>query len=63
MTRYLLIVTFEPGAAGTPHLLERAGDLEGAAVHCRAASRLATSVPERDYLATQAARLGVRTAG
>jgi predicted RNA polymerase sigma factor len=45
------------------HLLERAGDLEGAVVHYRTAARLATSVPERDYLATQAARLSVRTGG
>jgi RNA polymerase sigma factor (sigma-70 family) len=45
------------------HLLERAGDRDSAAVHYRAAARLATSVPERDYLATQAARLGVRTTG
>ena len=42
------------------HLLEQAGDLEGAAAHYRSAARLATSVPERDYLATQAARLAVR---
>ena len=42
------------------HLLERAGEREAAAAHYRTAARLATSVPERDYLATQAARLGTR---
>ena len=45
------------------HLLERAGDLEAAAVHYRTAARLATSLPERDYLAAQAARLTVRPGG
>jgi RNA polymerase sigma factor (sigma-70 family) len=44
------------------HLLERAGDLQGAATHYASAARLATSVPERDELALRAARLGVRTA-
>ena len=65
-----LLKTVDERLAGTQrleavraHLLERAGDLDGAAIHYRAAARLATSVPERDYLATQAARLGVRTAG
>jgi predicted RNA polymerase sigma factor len=45
------------------HLLERAGDLEAAAVHYRTAARLATSIPERDYLTTQAARLTVTSGG
>ena len=39
------------------HLLERAGDREGAVAQYRRAAELATSVPERDYLATRAARL------
>src|SRR5262249_41840784 len=59
----------DPRIAGTQraeavraHLLERAGDLEGAAAHYAAAARLATSIPERDELALRAARLGVRTA-
>jgi predicted RNA polymerase sigma factor len=39
------------------HLLERAGDLEAAIARYRAAAERTTSIPERDYLATQAARL------
>jgi predicted RNA polymerase sigma factor len=39
------------------HLLERAGDLRGAARHYRAAADRTTSVPERNYLLTRAARL------
>src|SRR3954471_9760986 len=37
------------------HLLEMAGDREGAVVHYRAAARRTTSLPEQRYLATQAA--------
>jgi predicted RNA polymerase sigma factor len=39
------------------HLLERAGDHEKAIAHFRAAARGTTSVPERNYLETKAARL------
>jgi len=39
------------------HLLEMAGDHDAAIAHYRAASNRTTSIPERDYLATQAARL------
>jgi predicted RNA polymerase sigma factor len=39
------------------HLLERAGDHAAAIEHYQAAARRTTSVPERDYLATKAARL------
>ena len=38
------------------HLLERAGDREAAIAHYEAAGRT-TSLPERNYLLTQAARL------
>jgi len=39
------------------HLLERAGDREGAIKHYRAAAGKTGSLPERNYLLTQAARL------
>jgi RNA polymerase sigma factor (sigma-70 family) len=39
------------------HLLEMAGDHEAAIAHYRAAAGRTTSLPERNYLATQAARL------
>jgi RNA polymerase sigma factor (sigma-70 family) len=39
------------------HLLEMAGDPEAALVHYRAAASRTTSLPERRYLATRAARL------
>ena len=39
------------------HLLEMAGDHETAIAHYRAAADRTTSIPERDYLTTQAARL------
>ena len=39
------------------HLLERAGDREGAAAHYRRAAERTTSVPERDYLIMRAGRL------
>jgi predicted RNA polymerase sigma factor len=42
------------------HLLERAGDRENAMLHFRAAAQGTTSVPERNYLETKAARLAVR---
>ncbi len=40
------------------HLLEMAGDHEGAMKHYRIAAGRTTSTPERTYLLTQAARLG-----
>jgi RNA polymerase sigma factor (sigma-70 family) len=40
------------------HLLEMAGDRDGAAQHFRAAASRTTSLPEQQYLLTQAARLG-----
>ena len=39
------------------HLLEMAGDHEAAIAHYRAAAGRTTSIPERNYLTTQAARL------
>jgi predicted RNA polymerase sigma factor len=42
------------------HLLEMAGDPEAALTRYRAAASRTTSVPERHYLATQAARLNTR---
>jgi predicted RNA polymerase sigma factor len=39
------------------HLLERAGDYEAAIERYRAAGNRTTSIPERNYLFTQAARL------
>jgi predicted RNA polymerase sigma factor len=39
------------------HLLEMAGDLDGAVAHYRAAARRATSLPERRHLTMRAARL------
>ena len=39
------------------HLLEKAGDRRAAIEHYRAAADRTTSIPERDYLITQAARL------
>jgi len=43
------------------HLLEMAGDLQAASTHYRLAASRATSVPERNYLITQAARLSEGT--
>jgi RNA polymerase sigma factor (sigma-70 family) len=40
------------------HLLEMAGDVRGAIEHYRIAAARTTSVPERNYLMAQAARLG-----
>ncbi|MFP2904724.1 RNA polymerase sigma factor [Pyxidicoccus sp. 3LFB2] len=40
------------------HLLERAGEREAAIAHYRKAAGRTTSIPERNYLMTQAARLG-----
>ena len=40
------------------HLLELAGDYAGAIAHYRRAAGRTTNIPERDYLLTQAARLG-----
>lgn len=46
------------------HLLEQMGDIEGAVRHFRAAAAKTGSLPERNYLLTQAARLsGIETAG
>ena len=39
------------------HLLERAGERERAVAHFRAAAQKTTSIPERNYLETKAARL------
>jgi predicted RNA polymerase sigma factor len=39
------------------HLLEMARDLAGAATNYRSAAAKTTSLPERDYLTPQAARL------
>lgn len=39
------------------HLLEKIGDREGAIKHYRNAATRTTSIPERNYLMTQAARL------
>jgi predicted RNA polymerase sigma factor len=39
------------------HLLEMAGDRERAIEHYRAAAERTTSIPERNYLTTKAARL------
>ncbi len=39
------------------HLLEKLGDREGAAARYRAAAERTTSIPERNYLITKAARL------
>jgi RNA polymerase sigma factor (sigma-70 family) len=44
--------------AARAHLLERAGDLDAAARHYRAAAGKTASLAERNYLLTQAARLG-----
>ena len=39
------------------HLLERSGDLAGAIRHYESAAARTTSLPERNYLLTQSARL------
>jgi RNA polymerase sigma factor (sigma-70 family) len=39
------------------HLLEMAGDRDAAVAHYRAAAKRTTSIPERNYLTTKAARL------
>jgi predicted RNA polymerase sigma factor len=39
------------------HLLERAGEMAEAIAHYRKAAGRTTSIPERNYLITQAARL------
>ena len=46
-------------AAVRAHLLERAGDRDAAIEHYRAAAERTASIPERDYLLTQAARLSL----
>ena len=55
------LADLDPGlpryAAVTAHLHERAGDLEQAAELYAEASRAATSVPERDHLTREAARV------
>jgi len=43
------------------HLLERAGDHQAAVAHYRTAAGRTTSIPERNYLLTQAARLSEST--
>jgi RNA polymerase sigma factor (sigma-70 family) len=42
------------------HLLEKAGDAQAAIAHYRAAAARTTSIPERNYLTTQAARLATQ---
>jgi RNA polymerase sigma factor (sigma-70 family) len=42
------------------HLFEMAGDADAAVTHYRAAASRTTSIPEQQYLATQAARLRTR---
>jgi predicted RNA polymerase sigma factor len=44
-------------AAARAHLFELAGDHEAAITHYRAAASRTASIPERNYLMTQAARL------
>jgi predicted RNA polymerase sigma factor len=41
------------------HLLEMAGDIDTAIAHYRAAASRTTSIPERNYLTTQAAKLSL----
>ena len=41
------------------HLLEMAGDIDAAIAHYRAAASRTTSIPERNYLTTQAAKLSL----
>ena len=48
-------------AAVRAHLLELAGDRQAAIAHYRIAAGRTTSIPERNYLITQAARLGEST--
>jgi RNA polymerase sigma factor (sigma-70 family) len=45
------------------HLLEMSGDREHAIAHYRAAAERTTSIPERNYLLTKAARLAAGSAG
>src|SRR5262245_24522944 len=45
------------------HLLERAGDREGAVKHYRSAAGKTANLPERNYLLTQAARLSNELGG
>ena len=43
------------------HLFEMAGDYDAAIAHFQAAAERTTSIPERNYLTTQAARLRYRS--
>ena len=45
------------------HLLELAGDTVGAQAHYRVAAERTTNLPERRFLALQAARLNERSSG
>jgi len=45
------------------HLLEMVGDYENAIKHYRIAASRTTSIPEQNYLMTQAARLGEKRLG
>ena len=45
------------------HLLEMAGDRDAAIAHYRAAAARTTSIPERNYLTTKAARLATGNTG
>src|ERR1700730_1850994 len=51
------LVTHYRLAAVRAHLLEKTGDYEAAIKHYRVAAARTTSIPERNYLMTQAARL------
>ena len=44
------------------HLFEMAGDTQAAMAHYRAAAARTTSIPEQQYLTTQAARLRAEAA-
>jgi predicted RNA polymerase sigma factor len=44
------------------HLCEMAGDRNSAIAHYQAAARRTTSIPERNYLVAQAARLATQLA-
>ncbi|HEX5107389.1 MAG TPA: hypothetical protein VFV95_03045 [Vicinamibacterales bacterium] len=49
--------------AARAHLQEMAGNHEAAIAHYRAAARRTSSIPERDYLTAQAARLTAAYSG
>jgi hypothetical protein len=57
MTRYLLIVDFQPARG---HLLELSGDLASAAAMYRLAARRTTNLAEQRHLRLRVARLLTR---